>query len=134
MDCYVLDDEQKTAVISQRGMGAALGFSEGGSRLTRFLGRKAMENYVGPELKEKLDNPIVFQSSIAGPTAVVHGYDVTVLIDLCKAILRADQDGALHPSQAPMARQAGIIVGASAKLGITHLVYALSGYDATRRR
>jgi len=29
VDCYVLDDEQKTAVISQRGMGATLGFSEG---------------------------------------------------------------------------------------------------------
>lgn len=68
VDCYVLDDEHKTAVVSQRGMAAALGFSDGGSRLPRFLSRKSIADYVGPELRYKLENPIVFQGSGAGPS------------------------------------------------------------------
>ena len=134
VDCYVLDDASKTAVVSQRGMGAALGFSDGGSRLPRFLSRKSIAGYLGPDLREKLENPIIFQGSGAGPipTGQINGYDVGVLIDLCKAIIKADQEGALHPTQKPTAKQAAIIVGASAKLGIQHLVYTLSGYDATR--
>lgn len=134
VDCYVLDDEAKTAVISQRGMGTALGFSDGGSRLPRFVGRKSIAGYVGPELRQKLQNPLVFQAPGLGPDATVqaNGYDAGVLIDLCKAILKADQDGALHTSQKPIAKQASIIVGATAKLGIQHLVYSLSGYNATR--
>jgi len=34
IDCYVLDDATKTAVISQRGMGQAIGLSKRGDRLT----------------------------------------------------------------------------------------------------
>src|SRR5579863_5888491 len=33
VDCYVLDDDAKTAVINQRGMGAALGLGESGGCL-----------------------------------------------------------------------------------------------------
>src|SRR5712671_1840948 len=36
VDCYVLNDEARTAVISQRGMGQAIGLGESGSRLPRF--------------------------------------------------------------------------------------------------
>ena len=52
VDCYVLNDEQKTAVISQRGMGEApkLG-SGGGNRLPRFLGGAKVASYVGSELR-----------------------------------------------------------------------------------
>ena len=74
----------------------------------------------------------MFQSVNAGPKNLVHGYDVTILIDLCKAIIEADRDGALHSRQRGIAKQASLIVGASAKLGIRDLVYALSGFDATR--
>jgi hypothetical protein len=136
VDCYVLDDEQKTAVISQRGMGEALGFSEGGDRLPRFVSGGTITPYVGPELREKLDNPIVFQGLAAGPSmpsaATVHGYDVTILIDLCKAILGADAEGKLAKRYDRIVNQARIIYGAAAKSGIKQLVYALSGYDATR--
>src|SRR2546428_9189910 len=50
VDCYVLDDAQKTAVISQRGMGAALGMGISGSRLPMFVNSKGMVSYVGEEL------------------------------------------------------------------------------------
>jgi hypothetical protein len=138
VDCYVLDDEQKTAVVSQRGMGAALGLGEGGgSRLPRFIRGEKITPYVGRELSEKLENPLIFQWPGAGtnqPPSTIHGYDVTILIDVCKAIIKADEDGNLLKRQEHIAKQAHIILNASAKSGIKHLVYALSGYDATREQ
>ena len=138
VECYVLNDEQKTAVISQRGMGAALGYStQSGGRLPRFLQAKAVAPFVGPELKEKLERPLIFQGPPAGPgmpfSAKIHGFDVTLLIDVCKAIVAAESAGALSKNQAGIAKQAHIILNASAKAGIKGLVYALSGYDATRQ-
>jgi hypothetical protein len=136
VDCYVLDDEQKTAVISQRGMGAALGLGNVGSRLPAFVKGKIVSEYVGRELAEKLEKPLIFQSPSAGgnspPPSKVHGYDVTILIDVCKAIANAEAEGKLLRSQANVARQARVILNASAKAGIKGLVYALAGYDATR--
>lgn len=137
IECYVLDDQNKTAVINQRGMGAALGFSsQSGGRLPAFLSGKSISPYIGLELRQKLENPIVFQgiSPVSGgPSSLkLHGFDVTLLIDICKAIVAAESDGNLHPSQRRIASQAHIILTASAKAGIKGLVYALSGYDATR--
>lgn len=135
VDCYVLNDASKTAVISQRGMAVALALGDGGSRLPRFVSLKGFSPYVGPELRAKLENPIAFQQVSAGPkgtSTAANGYDAAVLIDLCQAIIRADADGALLPSQAHVARQAYVIVAASAKAGIQGLVYALAGYDRTR--
>jgi hypothetical protein len=135
VDCYVLNDQNKTAVIHQRGMGQALGLGESGSRLPRFVSGKAISNYLGPEIRQKLENPIIFQglsAGLGGAPSTVHGYDVTLLIDLCKAIVQAESDGALMHHQAPVARQAHIILSASAKAGIKGLVYALAGYDITR--
>jgi hypothetical protein len=135
VDCYVLNDEQKTAVISQRGMGEALGLGEGGSRLPRLITRPNIAPYVGAELKDRLDKPLVFRNMHTGennPINRIHGYDVTILIDLCKLIIKAEDDGALTKRQEQLAKQAHVIVNASAKAGIKGLVYALSGYDATR--
>jgi hypothetical protein len=135
VECYVLNDDRKTAVISQRGMAQTLGLGEGGSRLPRFMNGKTISEYVGPELREKLDKPLIFQGPTVGhsqPPQHLNGYDVTILIDICKVVVAAESDGKLLPSQANVAKQAHVILNASAKAGITGLVYALSGYDATR--
>lgn len=136
IDCYVLDDASKTAVISQRGMGEAIGFSRRGSRLTVFVNSQTMQDYIGRELLEKFNNPLVFQppkaAAAGGVAARPHGYDAALLIDLCQAILRARADGKLTAARySKMATQAQIIVGASAKSGIRNFVYALSGYSPT---
>lgn len=137
VDCYVLDDEQKTAVISQRGMGQALGMGVSGSRLPTFMTTKGIARFVGHELSEKLTNPLIFQSPSAGakapPQSKIHGYDVTILIDVCKAIIQAESEGAIGVRQQRVVRQAHIILNASAKAGIKGLVYALAGYDPTRQ-
>src|SRR5215211_7864295 len=60
VDCYVLDDSQKTAVISQRGMGEALGLSTRGNAFPRFLATKSISEIAGAELREKIENPLKF--------------------------------------------------------------------------
>jgi hypothetical protein len=136
VECYVVNDEQKTAVISQRGMSTALGLkNSSGLALPRFLSGDKIAPYVGAELGEKLEKPLIFQSPSLGsnaPPSTVHGYDVTIQIDICKAVIRAHEDGKLQTRHANIAKQAHVIVNASAKAGIKGLVYALSGYDATR--
>jgi hypothetical protein len=137
IECYVLDDESKTAVISQRGMGAALGLGQsGGNRLPRFLASRTVSKTLGDDILEKASNPIVFQGFTSGglsaPPSEIYGYDVTLLIDICKAVVAAEATGDLLPSQAKVAKQAHVILGASAKAGIKGLVYALAGYDVTK--
>jgi len=137
VDCYVLNDEAKTAVISQRGMGRALGYSpQSAGRFPRLIGSKNLAPYIGPELRGKLENPLIFQwqSPVQGSPTIdkVHGFDVTLLIDACKAIVSAEADGKLFPNQKHVAKQAHVILNASAKAGIKGLVYALAGYDVTK--
>jgi len=56
---------------------------------------------------------------------------VTLLIDLCNAIIAAEAAGTLSKRYVRIARQAHVIVGASAKSGIQGLVYRLAGYNPT---
>jgi hypothetical protein len=134
VECYVLQDEKKTAVISQIGMGKVLGLSSRGNSFPRFLASQAMSKHVGAELKAKLEKPLKFQWAKAGagqqPSTVIHGFDATLLIDVCQAIIRAEKD--LKEHQRAVVKQASIILGASAKAGIEGLVYALAGYDRTK--
>lgn len=139
VDCYVLNDEQKTAVISQRGMAAAIGLSEIGSgsgqAFTRFTGSKSMNQYVGAELRDRIQKPIRFQWGTGGaqqPPTQINGYDVTILVDVCRVILTAESQGRLSSRYSRLAQQARVILNASAKAGIKGLVYALAGYDVTK--
>jgi hypothetical protein len=133
VDCYVLNDFAKTAVISQSGMALALGLSTGGSKFPRFLATKAISQLVGPEMGAKLSQPLKFQWGTGGPEqppSTVYGFNVTLLIDLCRIIVVAEASGELKRERyARVIRQAHVILNASAKLGITQLVYALSGYN-----
>jgi hypothetical protein len=134
VECYVLQDEKKTAVISQIGMGTVLGLSSRSSSFPRFLATKAMAKHIGADLKAKLEKPLIFQWAKGGmgqqPTTVIYGFEATILIDICQAILRAEAD--LTDKQQGVIAQARIILGASAKAGIEGLVYALAGYDRTK--
>ncbi|MCP6695890.1 P63C domain-containing protein [Pseudomonas donghuensis] len=131
-ECYVLNDEKKTAVMTQRGIAAALGAKNpGGNDFERLVSRKSLVPYVGAELLEKIAQPIEFKWVYPGANQLevtIRGYSADVLIDVCNAILSADAAGKLAVNQGHLAIQARIIVNASAKNGITSLVYALAGY------
>jgi hypothetical protein len=131
VDCFVLNDEQKTAVISQTDMGAALGLSSRGNAFPRFVGSRAMAKYLSAELHSKIENPIKFQWGSGGadqPPGTVNGYDVALLIEICNAVLEADTHGELAKNQAHIATNARVLLNASSKAGIKGLVYALAGY------
>ena len=135
VDCYVLDDAARTAVISQTGMARILGLSPRGNALPRFLSSQAMTSFVSAELRQKIENPLVFQWGTGGaeaPPAWVHGVDAAVLIDLCQAIIAAENAGNLKSVRYEGIRQQShIILGASAKSGIQRLIYDLAGYSPT---
>lgn len=82
-----------------------------------------MEGYIGRELKDKIDNPIIFQ--MVKPAAEnpiseqTHGCDATILIDVCKSILDARNGGKLSGSKyRKMINQAQIILSAWDRLSI----------------
>lgn len=133
VDCYVLGDHLKTAVISQLGMSKALGLSSGGKTFPRFLSTKAISTLAGETLLKKLSEPMKFQWVGTGEKSgiTVYGYDVTLLIDLCHVIILAETKGLLDKRTVRVADQAHVILGASAKAGIKGLVYALAGYNPT---
>jgi hypothetical protein len=129
VECYVLNDAGKTAVLTQRGMSAALGFSNpGGNDFVRFIGTKAISKYLGDEAGEKIHQPIEFKGLLRGGAENVRGYSADVLIDVCNAILSAEAAGDLTKNQANLIKQARVLLNASAKSGIQNLVYALAGY------
>ena len=135
VECYVLNNNQKSAVISQGGMAVALGFKNGTAYCFRhFMECKVIDSYLGVELRKKIENPVKFKLPNMEPRnpSEIFGYDVSVLTEICKAIASADKDDVLLAHQKPIAKQAAIILGASAELGMQNLVYSLSGYDQKR--
>lgn len=88
---------------------------------------------VGAQLREKLEQPLIFEWDSQGalPPVTVHGFDGTLLVDVCKAVVDAESKGLLDRQQHGVAKQAHIILGASAKAGIKGLIYALAGYNPT---
>lgn len=138
VECYVLNDERRTAVMGQRGMAAALGIkSTSGTALISFAKSKAIsQTSMGEEILSKISNPLIFKGLTMGenmpPPRPVHGYDVALLIDICRAVIEAQSYGSLSEAYKPVVTQANIILSASAKSGIQELVYKLSGFDSTK--
>ena len=131
VECYVVNDEKKTAFISQTGMASVLGLSPRGSSFPKFITSQAMAESVSAELKQKLEKPLVIQWGSGGaeqPPALINGFEASLLIEVCNAIADAARRGKLGTRYAKVIQQAAIINGASAKAGITGLVYALAGY------
>lgn len=134
VECYVLNDPSKTPVISQTGMARVLGLSARGSSFPSFINSQAMAPYLGGELREKLQKPVIFQWGTPGGgeqfISAIHGHDAALLIDICNAINAASNAGALKGVRYEnIIRNASIINGAAAKSGIRGLVYALAGYS-----
>jgi hypothetical protein len=132
VECYVLNDVAKTPVISQTGMARALGMASRGSVFPRFISSKVMSDFIGIELRKKLENPVKFQwdgGGIGQPTITVFGFDAALLIDVCSAIAEANAAGKFSSRYNNIINNAAIITGASAKSGIRNLIYALAGYS-----
>ena len=87
LSCGVLDDKERTRVLSGRGLVRALGVSRGGGRkagggdeLARFIGGDRLSPYLD-SVFAVATNPIRYRPKHGGRLA--HGYPAGVLVDLC---------------------------------------------------
>ena len=111
-------------------MARAIGLkSEGGNAFLKTLSGKKLGSEISDDLRKKLENPIVFNIVGADPG---HGFEAEVLVDVCKAVIRADDVGKLLDSQRHMAAQARAIVNALAKVAIVALIDEATGYQTER--
>jgi hypothetical protein len=130
--CYVLDNGKR--VLIQRNMAGALGRSDtGGNRINDLINLKFLVEFVTPELRQTLENPIIFKG-INGNKSM--GYEATVLIDICDAIITAKENEkiALTPKQKELVVQCEKIIRSVAKVGIIALVDEATGYQEDRER
>ena len=58
-----------------------------------------MDGHIGRELRDKIENPVIFQTLGAAAASPVSrravGYDASILIDVCNAVLEARAAGKL---------------------------------------
>lgn len=133
--CFVLEDG--TRVLNQRAMVKALGMSRGssagsgGDRLAKFVGTKALQPHVSADLLKVTQSPMKF---IALNGKVAYGYEATVLVDICDAVLQARKKKTLDPQQQHIAESCEALVRSFAKVGIIALVDEVTGYQAVRGR
>lgn len=132
LECFVLKDRRR--LFHKRGIARALGLkSTGGNAFMKTMTRKGIGSVFPTELNEKIKNPIFFQLSDSDPR-LADGYEGADLIDICKALIKAERTGKLRDSQKFLADQAEIIIHASAKLGITALIDEATGFLKDKRR
>jgi len=134
--CYVLEDGRR--VLSGRGIQKSLGYSAQsyGRSIQALIKKPNVREYISEELAESLTSGVIEfthpRSKGAGRTA--YGYEATVLIDLCDAIIEAKNAGVLYVEELMIASYAEIIVRAVAKVGIIALVDEATGYQEIRDR
>lgn len=124
-------------MLTANGFQDALGIARGGSmkggmsRLELFASGKLINPFIDKDLYERVRTPIHF---ITSSGARAYGYDATILVDLCDAVLAARQAGALMKQQLPIAQQCEIITRGLARVGIVALVDEATGYQQVRKR
>ncbi len=133
--CFVLEDG--TRVLTQGGLSGALGMAKGGSmiagmnRLELFVSRKSISPHISNEIAERFANPIAF--TIPGGSRA-HGFEATLLADLCEAVLKAREAGHLQKQQEGIAAKCEILVRGFARVGIVALVDETTGYQKDRAK
>lgn len=133
--CYVLDDG--TRVFSGRGIQKAIGYeSKSGQWMNSFSKLNGLSSYLcagHPSVSDKLSNPIPFRRNAAGGSqSTTNGYEVTILVDICSAIIDANRAGVFNDDL--IVRNADIIIRAVAKVGIIALVDEVTGYNKEKAR
>jgi hypothetical protein len=135
--CFVLEDG--TRVLSGRAVQEAMrirekpegGGKRGGYILPKFFNAKVLKSFVEKKLKVANLNPIICQLG----NQTIHGYEATILVDLCDAVLEARRSGEkLTERQEIVANQCEILIRSFAKVGIIALIDEATGYQYDREK
>ncbi|HHZ8502577.1 TPA: P63C domain-containing protein [Morganella morganii] len=129
-ECYILNDDNKTPVVTKTGLAELLGLGSHARDVDQVLNAQYMSNFRDLELLEKMKNPFKFQfTSKSNTVHQAYGYNISVIVDIGKALIDARDSGALPPTRLSAANSAQKIINASAKSGITDVAYALAGFQ-----
>lgn len=131
--CYVLEDGKR--VLSGNGMTRALGWTVTAmNKPANFINKKWLKPYINQEILTVIENPIEFETPHSNTSIKNYGFEATVLPKICNAIIQASINGNLPKSTDKVVRQAYILQGAFATVGIIALVDEATGYQAERDR
>jgi P63C domain len=125
--CFVLEDHRR--VISGRSLTEAIGMKGRGQGASRIPTHPALKGFIGDDLAEAIGNPLQFKSG-GLPTT---GFEATVLLQICDAILNArDADMLKTEQEQRYAKAADMLMRAFATVGIIALVDEATGYQEER--
>lgn len=139
--CAVLDDKERTRVISERGVTKSLGGKRGGAHWRRmkknpdganlpvYLSALNLRLFIDNELELALKKPIIYLPKNGGRA---YGLSADLLPKICNVFLKARDKGALHPSQIHIAKQADILMRGFAEIGIIALIDEATGFQRDR--
>ncbi|MGJ5134150.1 P63C domain-containing protein [Bradyrhizobium oligotrophicum] len=131
LPCFVLDDGRR--VISGRGMTRAIGMKGRGQGAQRIGEHRAIKPFMSDGLASALENPIMFLGLSPRGSAPSSGFEAIVLQEICEALLKARDAGALQTEQEKRyAHFADMLIRAFARIGIVALVDEATGYQEVR--
>lgn len=133
IDCYVTND--KLRLLSLRGTARAMNLKGGGSGgLLRNLKSKWIQPYLSDQLKEWIlgaeTDSIDKIFGVKGPAFIP--FEASLFVDVCKAYVKASNDGILTENQKDIADRLLGIMSAFAKVGIVAIVDEITGYQVER--
>lgn len=130
LPCYVLANGKR--VFLQKNIASALSLNAtGGGRIVRLINSKWINKFLSQETIDKINNPFTFKL----PSGKCYdGYDATLLIDICTAILNAKDSNELSAEQLIIAKQCEVVIRTVAKVGIVALIDEATGYQEEREK
>ena len=144
-DCAVLDDPEKTRVVSETRFMAAMGIYRSGALSTRrprhedesaqiplSLSHKNLKPFVDKHLGSVHFSPLSYRTP-EGKLVTV-GLPATVIPKICEVWIDADREGVLGRTQQKIAKKADILLRGFAQVGIIALIDEATGYQDDRPR
>lgn len=127
IDCAVLSDGRR--VITEKSMFKLLGRSRtgriGGDQIPAFLAPKNLKCMISSDLMRGVE----IISFARNKSQISYGYEATLIPEICRIFIQAEEMKILTPSQLPTASKCKIILHALAKVGITGLIDEATGYQ-----
>ena len=125
LECHVLSDFRR--VFSQREVVRILSGGRESGNLQGYID-------TNPLLSNDFRAGASFQFKIPRNPTNATGYEATALIEICEKYLEAKDQGLLKKNQLGLAKQAEIVMRASAKVGIIALIDEATGYQEIRAK
>jgi len=123
LECHVLSNYKR--VFTQREIVRVISGGRDSGNLQRYLSRN-------PLIDAGFLSGLNMEFTIPGLSSAAKGYEATALIEICDKYLEAKSQNLLRKSQYGLAKQAEIIVRATAKVGIIALIDEVTGFQKFR--